>query len=84
MKKTFSYLPEHKIHYIKHVKDIIISELLNSNKGLVYGILFGSYARGDYVFYKGYDKENDHKYLYISDLDILIVIKKECSKYGVF
>ena len=48
MKKSLSYLPEHKIHYIKQVTDIIVSELLNSNKGLVYVILFGSYARGDF------------------------------------
>lgn len=48
----------------------------------MYVILFGSYARGDYVFYKGYDEENDHKYSYISDLDILIVTEKECSEYG--
>ena len=82
MKKTLNYLPSHKIHYIKQVRDIIVSELLNSNKGLVYVILFGSYARGDYVFYKGYDEENNHKYSYISDLDILIVTEKECSEYG--
>jgi len=53
MKKSLNYLPSHKIHYIKQVRDIIVSELLNSNKGLVYVILFGSHARGDYVFYNG-------------------------------
>lgn len=34
MKKTLDYLPAHKVHYIKQVRDIIVSELLNSNKGL--------------------------------------------------
>ena len=43
--------------------------MLKSNKGLVYVILFGSYARGNWVYERGYDEENEHNYSYVSDLD---------------
>jgi predicted nucleotidyltransferase/HEPN domain-containing protein len=82
MKKTFKNLSADKIAYIERVRDIIVSDMLRSNKGLVYVILFGSYARGNWVYERGYDEENEHNYSYVSDLDILIVTEKECSDYG--
>lgn len=45
-------------------------------------ILFGSYARGNWVYERGYDEENEHNYSYVSDLDILIVTERECSDHG--
>ena len=57
--------------------EIIINELKDSNKGLAYLILFGSYARGDWVYERGIDEEGN-SYSYISDVDILIVTENEC------
>lgn len=82
MKKELRNLSEDKIAYIEKVRDIIVSDMLKSNKGLVYVILFGSYARGDWVYERGYDEENEHNYSYVSDLDILIVTERECSDHG--
>ena len=53
MKKEFRNLSEDKIAYIQKVGDIIVSDMLKSNKGLVYVILFGSYARGNWVYEPG-------------------------------
>lgn len=82
MKKSFKNLSPDKIAYIEQVRDIIVSDMLKSNKGLVYVILFGSYARGNWVYERGYDEENEHNYSYVSDLDILIVTERECSDHG--
>jgi predicted nucleotidyltransferase/HEPN domain-containing protein len=82
MKTKFRNLSQDKIAYIEEVRDIIVSDMLKSNKGLVYVILFGSYARGNWVYEHGYDKDNGHNYSYVSDLDILIVTEKECSDHG--
>ena len=82
MKKEFKNLSEDQVEYIERVREIIVSDMLRSNKGLVCMILFGSYARGDWVYERGYDQENEHNYSYVSDLDILIVTERECSDYG--
>lgn len=82
MKKEIRNVSEDQSAYIERVRDIIVSNMLRSNKGLVYVILFGSYARGNWVYERGYDEENEHNYSYVSDLDILIVTERECSDYG--
>jgi len=78
MKTSLTHLPPDKRSYVKEVADIIIEEMTKSKKGLAYLILFGSYARGDWVYEHGYDIEEKHNYSYISDLDILIVTEKKC------
>ena len=78
MKTSLTHLPPDKRSYVKEVADIIIEEMTKSKKGLAYLILFGSYARGDWVYERGYDIEEKHNYSYISDLDILIVTEKKC------
>ena len=78
MKTSLTHLPPDKRSHVKEVADIIIEEMTKSKKGLAYLILFGSYARGDWVYERGYDIEEKHNYSYISDLDILIVTEKKC------
>ncbi|GAB4171362.1 MAG: HEPN domain-containing protein [Rickettsiaceae bacterium] len=78
MKTTLTHLPKDKLSYVQEVADVIITEMKKSKQGLVYLILFGSYARGDWVFERGYDEEEKHNYTYISDLDLLIVTEQEC------
>lgn len=82
MKTKLINLAPDQIEYIDKVKRIIVSDMLKSNKNLVYVILFGSYARGDWVYEEGYDEDNGHNYSYVSDLDILIITEKECKDYG--
>jgi predicted nucleotidyltransferase len=82
MKKELKNVSEDQAAYIERVRDIIVSDMLRSNKGLVYVILFGSYARGNWVYERGYDEENEHNYSYVSDLDILIVTERECADYS--
>jgi len=79
MKTTLTHLPKDKIAHIEEVRDIIVAELGRSKKDLVFVILFGSYARGDWVYERGYDEEEGHNYSYISDLDILLVTEQECQ-----
>ncbi len=79
MKTSLTHLPPDKRSYVQEVANIIIEEITKSKKGLAYLILFGGYARGDWVYERGYDIEEKHDYSYISDLDILIVTEKECE-----
>ena len=72
MKTSLTHLPPDKRSYVQEVANIIIEEMTKSKKGLAYLILFGGYARGDWVYESGYDIEEKHDYSYISDLDILI------------
>ena len=71
-------LPEKSIEYqsiIEKIKDIIISKGGNKLSSV---ILFGSFARGDFV-YDNYVK-NGTSYNYSSDIDILIIFKN--SRYS--
>ena len=83
MKTSLTHLPPDKRSYVKEVADILIEEMTKSKKGLAYLILYGSYARGNWVYERGYDIEEKHNYSYISDLDILIVTEKECKDNSV-
>jgi len=66
MKTDLSYLPQHKqnelAHITKLIKEFIPVEMV---------ILFGSYARNDWVE----DKYNDTQFRYQSDMDILVVVE---------
>ena len=57
MKTSLSHLPIKKASYVKVVASVIVNELKNSKKGLAYVILFGCYARGDWVNKRGYNNK---------------------------
>ena len=60
---------------INIIKDIILE---NYEKQIAFIILFGSFARGDWVY--DYYTENNTDYEYASDYDFLIITKK--NSYG--
>ncbi len=58
---------------IKERLDIIVQEILASGKSkIAMIILFGSYARGDWV------QDLSSREYYQSDIDLLLVLKKIC------
>jgi uncharacterized protein len=74
MKKSLSHLPKHKRDEIRALTEII-TEMIDAE----FIILFGSYARGDWVedVYLGDDGTT---YEYKSDYDLLVVVK-DLPKY---
>jgi predicted nucleotidyltransferase len=72
MKTTLSHLPQHKQDQLKALTQIILDKVPAEMI-----ILFGSYARGDWV------EDYQEKYEYVSDFDILIVTKdRHTAKHG--
>ena len=69
MKKSLSHLPKHKQDEIR-----TITELIKEKIDAEFIILFGSYARGDWVEDKSIG-EDGNLYEYRSDYDILVVAK---------
>ena len=61
---------------INVIKDIILEHY---EKKIAFIILFGSFARGDWVY--DYYTENNTDYEYASDYDFLIITKK--NSYGI-
>jgi predicted nucleotidyltransferase/HEPN domain-containing protein len=76
MKTSLEHLPQKKQNEIKIVKDIIC-DLIDAQ----FVILFGSYARGDWVEDRTVGNDNN-VYEYKSDYDILIVTKnpRRCER----
>ena len=70
MKTDLTHLPKEKLEELNLVTNIIRDA---ADTGLI--ILFGSYARGDWVSDRY--KEGHITYEYISDYDILVVVKGE-------
>ncbi|WP_439585657.1 HEPN domain-containing protein [Dyadobacter bucti] len=68
MKTTLSHLPQTKQDQLKALTQIILDKVPAEMI-----ILFGSYARGDWV------EDYQEKYEYVSDFDILIVTKDKNS-----
>ncbi|MCF0065756.1 HEPN domain-containing protein [Dyadobacter chenwenxiniae] len=68
MKTSLSHLPQNKQDELKEITQIIIEKVPAEMI-----ILFGSYARGDWV------EDYQEKYEYVSDFDILIVTKDKNS-----
>ena len=68
MKRTLSHLPKHKQEELKE-----ITSITKANPGVEMVILFGSYARGDWV--EDTYTEGHITYEYKSDFDILIIVK---------
>jgi len=69
MKKSLSHLPEYKVNELSTITEIVLKEL--DDVQMV--ILFGSYARGNWV--EDVCTEKDYTYEYKSDFDILVVTK---------
>ncbi|MDD5728355.1 MAG: HEPN domain-containing protein [Victivallales bacterium] len=69
MKESLSHLPEHKQEELKNLREIITAMI-----DAEFVILFGSYARGDWVEHKSVG-EDGNLYEYRSDYDILVVVK---------
>ncbi|MDD5597103.1 MAG: HEPN domain-containing protein [Victivallaceae bacterium] len=74
MKKSLSHLPEYKKDELRAVTEII-TEMIDAE----FIILFGSYARGDWVEDK-YVGDDGILYEYKSDYDLLIIVK-DLAKY---
>jgi HEPN domain-containing protein/predicted nucleotidyltransferase len=68
MKTTLSHLPQNKQDQLKALTQIVLDKVPAEMI-----ILFGSYARGDWV------EDYQEKYEYVSDFDILIVTKDKNS-----
>lgn len=69
MKKSLSHLPEYKAKELATITEIILKEL----DDIQMVVLFGSYARGNWV--EDVCTEKDCIYEYKSDFDILVVTK---------
>jgi len=69
MKKSLSHLPGYKVKELATITEIILKEL--DDVQMI--ILFGSYARGNWV--EDVCTEKDYTYEYKSDFDILVVTK---------
>lgn len=74
MKTSLSHLPENKQHEILRITEII-REVVNPEKI----ILFGSYAKGNWVEDRYTDKHGT-SYEYISDYDFLVVTRDNLEK----
>jgi predicted nucleotidyltransferase/HEPN domain-containing protein len=69
MKKSLAHLPKHKRAELKLVTEIILDECPT----VLMIVLFGSYARGDWV--EDTYVENHITYEYASDFDILVIVR---------
>jgi predicted nucleotidyltransferase len=69
MKKSLGHLPKHKRDELKLVTEIILDECPT----VLMIVLFGSYARGDWV--EDSYVENGITYEYASDFDILVIVR---------
>jgi len=69
MKKSLAHLPKHKRDELKLVTGIILDEC----PIVLMIVLFGSYARGDWV--EDTYVENHITYEYASDFDILVIVR---------
>ncbi len=69
MKKSLRHLPKHKRDELQRVTEIILDECPT----VLMIILFGSHARGDWV--EDRHVEDNVLYEYISDFDILVIVR---------
>ena len=71
MKKSLSHLPKHKQEELRYITEFICSK----SKYADMLILFGSYARGDWV--EDIHTEGHTTHVYESDFDILVATKSK-------
>jgi uncharacterized protein len=70
MKKSLSHLPDYKQTELRELTDIIVKA---AKPEMI--ILFGSYARGNWVEDRFTDPEDHHTYEYKSDYDICVLTR---------
>jgi predicted nucleotidyltransferase/HEPN domain-containing protein len=73
MKKDLSHLPKHKQDELELIRDIILEKVPDVRMV----VLFGSYARGDWV--EDIHTEGHTTHVYESDFDILVATKSKKS-----
>jgi len=76
MKKTLAHLPKHKRDELELIKDIILEKIPDVRMI----ILFGSYARGNWV--EDIHTEGHTTHVYKSDFDILVATKSKKTAEG--
>jgi predicted nucleotidyltransferase len=69
MKKSLTHLPQHKQDELELIKDVILEKIPDVR--II--VLFGSYARGDWV--EDIHTEGHTTHVYESDFDILVATK---------
>jgi predicted nucleotidyltransferase len=69
MKKSLTHLPQHKQDELELIKDVILEKIPDVRIIM----LFGSYARGDWV--EDIHTEGHNTHVYESDFDILVATK---------
>ncbi len=82
MKTSISHIPEEKQKEIQEVVHIIQSAWNKNNIRIMMIILFGSYARGDFVV-KDIVADGYNTFEYKSDFDILIVTKNPTQEKNI-
>lgn len=79
MKKSLSHLPPEKREDLRRIAQYI-SEALSRNCEMI--ILYGSYARGNYVDYDQRIEYGVHTY-FMSDYDILVLTSKRINNQTI-
>jgi predicted nucleotidyltransferase/HEPN domain-containing protein len=83
MKTDLSHLPSAKADFLKKTAELIVKEAEKAGQQIAYVILFGSYARGDWVH--EYFHPGDGEGPYVSDYDIMVIPKNSCeNKYDLW
>lgn len=79
MKKSLSHLPKEKQTDLRLIARYVV-EVLGDQCEMI--ILYGSYARGNYVEYDQRIEFGIPTY-FMSDFDILVITRNECKSYGI-
>lgn len=79
MKKSLSHLPKEKQTDLRLIAQYVV-EALGDQCEMI--ILYGSYARGNYVEYDQRIEFGVPTY-FMSDFDILVITRNECNSYGI-
>lgn len=79
MKKSLSHLPKEKQTDLRLITQYVVEALADQCEMI---ILYGSYARGNYVEYDQRIEFGVPTY-FMSDFDILVITRNECNSYGI-
>ncbi|MCL3853480.1 MULTISPECIES: HEPN domain-containing protein [Parabacteroides] len=79
MKKSLSHLSEEKQEDLRLITQYVVESLADQCEMI---ILYGSYARGNYVEYDQRVEFGIPTY-FMSDFDILVITRNDCHSYGI-
>lgn len=79
MKKSVSHLPKEKQEDLRLIIQYVVESLADQCEMI---ILYGSYARGNYVEYDQRVEFGIPTY-FMSDFDILVITRNDCHSYGI-